>query len=73
MQKGQEERVPFQSREEVVHVLEKGVSVTLVTLVTKPTRIASLATLVEEITPHLKKQCVADKGNDKANSRSSSV
>ena len=57
----------------MVHVVEKGVSVTLVTPVTKPTRITSLATLVEEITPHLKKQCVADKGKYKANSRSSSV
>ena len=57
----------------VVHVVEKGVSVTLVTPVSKPTRTASPANLVEEITPRLKKQCVADKGKDKADSCSSSV
>ena len=57
----------------VVRVMEKGVFVTLATPVTKTTRTASPATLVEEITLRLKKQRVADKGKDKANSRSSSV
>ena len=53
--------------------MEKGVFVTLATPVTKTTRTASPTTLVEEITLRLKKQRVADKGKDKANSRSSSV
>ena len=46
----------------VVRVVEKGASVTPTTSIPEVTRIASLATLVEEITPCPKKQCVADKG-----------
>ena len=57
----------------VVRVVEKGVSVTLATPVTESMRIASSATLVEEITPRLKKQRMVDKGKDKADSCSSSI
>ena len=56
-----------------VRVVEKRVFVTLTTLDTETTRIASLATSIEEITPFRKKQRVADKGKDKADSRSFSV
>ena len=54
-------------------VMEKGVSVTLATPDTKTTRTPSPATLVENITPTRKKPWVADKGKEKADSRSSSV
>ena len=65
---------PFSNLENmVVHVVEKGVSVTLATPVTESMRIASSATFVEEIIPRLKKQRVADKGEDKADSCSSSI
>ncbi|KAL0014155.1 hypothetical protein SO802_001224 [Lithocarpus litseifolius] len=57
----------------VVRVVEKGVSITPATLVTKMTRTASPTTSVEEIIPRLKKQCVANKGKDKADSHSSNV
>ena len=56
-----------------VRVMEKGVSVPPATLVTEAKRTASPATSIEEITPLRKKQRVADKGKDKANSRLSSV
>ena len=60
-------------RARAVRVVEKGVSVPPATLVTKAKRTASPATSIEEITPLRKKQGVADKGKDKANSRLSSV
>ena len=56
-----------------VRVVEKGVSVPPATLVIKAKRTASPTTSVEEITPLRKKQRVANKGKDKANSRLSSV
>ena len=46
----------------VVRMVEKRASVTPTTSILEVTRIASLATLVEEITPCPKKQCMADKG-----------
>ena len=60
-------------RKRTVWVVEKGVSVTSPTPVIKPTRTASLATLVEEITPLRKRPQVEDKGKDKADSQSSSI
>ena len=57
----------------VVRVVEKGTPVTPIASVPEVTRTASPATSVEEITPHLKKQRLADKGKEKADSRSSSV
>ena len=56
-----------------VRVVEKGVSVTPTTLDIETTKTASLATSTEEITLLRKKQRVADKGKNKADSRSSSV
>ena len=56
-----------------MRIVEKGVSVTPATLDTEMTRTASPATSVEEITLLQKKQHVADKGKDKADSRSSSI
>ena len=56
-----------------VWVVGKGVSVTPPTLVIEPSRTASLATSVEEITPIRKKPRVDDKGKDKADSCSSTV
>ena len=65
---------PFSNLENmVVCVVEKGVSITLATPVIESMRIASSATFVEEIIPRLKKQRVADKGEDKADSCSSSI
>ena len=60
-------------RKRVVRVIEKGTPITSVASIPGATRAASLATLVEEITPRLKKQQVANKGKKKANSRSSRV
>ena len=60
-------------RKRVVRVVEKGTPITPVASIPKATRVASPATSVEEITPHPKRQCVADKGKEKADSRSSSV
>ena len=57
----------------VVQVVEKGTSVTLVAFVPKATRVMSPATLVEEITPYLKRQRMANKGKEKTDSCSSSV
>ena len=57
----------------VVCVVEKGTHVTPGTSVPKAMRMTSPATSVEEITPYLKKQRVADKGKEKADSRLSSV
>ena len=54
-------------------IVQKGVFIPLTTLVIETKRIASPTTLVEEITPLRKKQHVANKGKDKANSRLSSV
>ena len=54
-------------------IMEKGVFVTPPTSVIEPLRIASPATLVEEIKPLRKKQCMDDKGKDKADFRLSSV
>ena len=56
----------------VVHVVEKGVSITPATSVPDVMRTASPITSVEQITPHLKKQHVANKGKEKAGSYSSS-
>ena len=56
-----------------VRVVEKGVFVTPPAPVTKPSRTASPATLVEKITPLWKKPHVDDKGKDKAYSRSSAI
>lgn len=56
-----------------VHVVEKGTPVTPVASVPEATRTASPATSMEEIISHLKKQHVADKGKEKADSHSSSV
>ena len=56
-----------------LHVVEKGASVAPPAPVIEPTRTASPATSVEEITPLQKKQRVDDKGKDKADSHSSSV
>ena len=53
--------------------MEKGTFVTPVTFVLEVTRTASPVTSVEEITPHPKRQRVADKGKEKADPRSSSV
>ena len=57
----------------VVQVVEKGTPVTPVAFVLEPTKVMSLATSVEEITPRPKRQRVVDKGKEKANSRWSSV
>ena len=57
----------------IVHVMEKRVSVTPSSPVTKPTRIVAPTTSVEEITPLLKRQRIADKGKKKATSHSSSI
>ena len=57
----------------VVRVVEKGTLVTLVVSVPKAMRGASPAAFVEEITLCPKRQRVADKGKEKADSRSSSV
>ena len=54
-------------------IMEKGVLVTPPAPVTEPTRTASPATLMEEITPFSKRQRMADKGKEKATSHSSSV
>ena len=56
-----------------VHIVEKGVFVTPATPDTEMMRTASPAASIEEITPLWKKQRVADKGKDKADSRLSSV
>lgn len=53
--------------------MEKRVSVTPSTPVTEMTRIASSATLVEEITPRPKKQRMAYKEKEKADSYLSSI
>ena len=60
-------------KKRVVRVMEKGTPVTPITSVPKVTRIVSPATLVEEITPRPKKQHVANKGKEKADSHSSSM
>jgi len=60
-------------KKRVVCVVEKGVSVTLATPITETSRTASSATSVKEITTLWKKQHVANKGTDKADSRSSNV
>ena len=52
-------------RKRVVRIVEKGTPVTQVTFVPEVTRTASPATSVEEITPHPKKQCVANKRKEK--------
>ena len=54
-------------------MVEKGVSVTHLAPVAKPTRTASPATSVEEINPLPKRQRMVDKGKKKATSQSSSV
>ena len=65
---------PFSNLEKrVMCVVEKRNPITPATSIPKATRIASLATSIEEITPHTKKPRVADKGKGKANLRSSSV
>ena len=56
-----------------MHVVEKGVSVTPLAPVAKPTGTASPATSVEEISPLPKRQRMVDKGKEKATSQSSSV
>ena len=57
----------------VVCVVEEGTPVTLVTSIPEVTRTTSSATSVEEITPRPKKQRVADKEKEKADSRLSNV
>ena len=58
-------------KKRVVRVVEKEVSVTPAASIPDVMRTASPATLVEEITPRPKKQCVVDKGKEKADSCSS--
>lgn len=53
-------------RKKVVCVVEEGVSVTPSTPITEMMKTSSPATSVEEITPHLKKSFVANKGKEKA-------
>ena len=60
-------------RKIVVCVVEKGTPITLAASIPKATRVASPATSVEEITLHPKRQCVANKGKEKADSQLSSV
>ena len=60
-------------RKRVVRIVEKGTPITPVTFVPKVTRTASPATSLEEITPHPKKQRVANKRKEKADSHLSSV
>ena len=55
----------------VVRVVEKRVSITPATSIPDAMRTASPVTSVEQITPHPKKQHVADKGKEKAGSCSS--
>ena len=57
----------------VVRVVDQGSPTTPTATVTGPTRVASPATSVEEITPLKKKACVANKRKEKASSRSSSI
>ena len=57
----------------VVRVVEKWTPVTPATSIPEVTRTASPTTSVEEITPRLKKQRVADKGKEKADSHSFNV
>lgn len=57
----------------VVRVMDQGSPTVPVTTVTGPTRVASPATLVEEITPRTKKARMANKGKEKASSRLFSV
>jgi len=57
----------------VVRVIEKGIPVTPIASIPEATRVVSPANSVEEITPRLKKQRMADKGKEKADSRSSIV
>ena len=52
----------------VVRVVDQGSPATPTAIVTGPTRVASPATSVEEITPLKKKARVADKRKDKASS-----
>ena len=60
-------------RVRTMRIVKKGVSITPATPDTETTRIASLATSIEKIAPLRKKQRVANKGKNKADSRSSSV
>ncbi|KAL0007506.1 hypothetical protein SO802_009008 [Lithocarpus litseifolius] len=60
-------------RKRVVRVVEKGTLVTPIVSVPEATRVASPATSVEDITPRPKRQRMADKGKEKADSWSSSV
>ena len=60
-------------RVRTVRIVKKGVSITPATPGIEKTRIASLATSIEKIAPLRKKQRVANKGKNKADSRSSSV
>ena len=53
--------------------MKKGTCATPATSVPKATRMASPTTLVEEITPWMKKPHVEDKGMEEASSRSSSI
>ena len=57
----------------VVRVVDQGSPATPTATVIGPTRVASPATSVEEITPLKKKARVADKRKEKASSRSSSI
>ena len=52
----------------VVRVVDQGNPATPIATVTGPTRVASPATSMEEITPLKKKARVADKRKDKASS-----
>ena len=64
---------PFALGKRVVRVVDQGSPATPIATVTGPTRVASPATSVEEITPLKKKARVADKRKEKASLRSSSI
>ena len=65
---------PFSSIEKrTVQVVEKGVSIIPLASDTEPTRMASPATSVKEITLLQKRSRVEDKGKDKADSRLFSI
>ena len=57
----------------VVRVVDQENPVVPTTIGTRPMRVGSLATSMEEIKPHSKKAHITDKGKEKASSRSSSV
>ena len=60
-------------KKRVVRVVKKGTPVTPIVSVPEATRVASPANSMKEITPRPKRQCVANKDKEKADSQSSSV